>query len=207
MTRSSRLLLKETPMNASMSRGPLRTIGQDPAYTARAAERCNRASPHRRAFSCEQTVVFSLFPLLIVLLMIQFAMAATAMGGPSKLTGEALRLAVSGKTVRIETPIGLFPIHYRGNGTMTGQAPGFVPSLGTESDRGHWWIADDRLCQRWHQWLDTKQYCFKLRRVGATVFWLRDDGLSGTAMISEPARTVRPMSPRLKTPLPASLVP
>ncbi len=90
---------------------------------------------------------------------------------------------------------------------MTAQAPGFVPSLGTERDRGQWWIADDRLCQRWDQWLDTKQYCFKLRRVDATVSWLRDDGLSGTAMIREPARTLRPTSPRLKTPLPASLGP
>lgn len=201
MTRSSRLLLKETPMNASMSRGPPRTIRQNPEYTARATSRSNRASPHRRAFSCEQTVMFSLFSILSVLLMIQFAMAATAMGEPSKLTGEALRRAVSGKAVHIETPIGLFPIHYRSDGTMTGQAPGFVLSLGTERDRGQWWIADDRLCQRWDQWLDTKQYCFKLQRVGATVYWLRDDGLSGTAMIREPARAMRPTSPRLKTPL------
>ena len=65
---------------------------------------------------------------------------------------------------------------------MTGQAPAFVASLGTEKDRGQWWVADDCLCQRWYRWLDAKQYCFKLQRIGgATVHWLRDDGVSGTA--------------------------
>jgi hypothetical protein len=94
--------------------------------------------------------------------------------------------------VHIETPIGLFPIHYGSNGTMMGPAPGFVPSLGPEKDRGQWWIVDYRLCQRWYQWLDAKKFCFKLQRVGATVHWLRDDGLSGTATIREPVTTLRP---------------
>jgi hypothetical protein len=194
-------------MNASMSRGPPRRIRQDPEYTALAAPRRNNTLFHRGASPSEHVVTLSMFPFLIVLVTIQFVMAATAMGEPSTLTGETLRRAVSGKTVQIETPIGLFPIRYRSNGTMTGQAPGLVPSLGTEKDRGQWWIADDRLCQRWDQWLDKKQYCFKLQRVGPTVYWRRDDGLSGTAMIRDPARTVRPMSPRPKTPLPASLGP
>ena len=126
--------------------------------------------------------------LRLVLLVIQFGLAAGALAEPSKLTGEALRQAVSGRTVLLETPVGPFPIRYRSDGTMAGQAPALV-SLGTEQDQGHWWIADDRLCQRWHRWLDAKQYCFKLHRVGATVHWQRDDGLSGTATI--PASVTR----------------
>ena len=128
-----------------------------------------------------------MFQRLLLLLVIQFGLAGSALAEPSKLTGEALQQAVSGRIVLIETPIGSFPIRYKNNGTMTGQAPAFVPSLGTESDRGQWWIADDRLCQRWDHWLDAKRYCFKLRRVGATVYWLRDDGLSGTATIRAPS--------------------
>ena len=51
---------------------------------------------------------------------------------------------------------------------MTGQAPAFVASLGTEKDRGQWWVADDRL-----------------RSLAG------DDGLSGTATIRAPAMRLR----------------
>jgi hypothetical protein len=117
--------------------------------------------------------------------MIQFGLAASAMGEPSKVAGEALRRAVSGKTVHIEAPVGSFPIRYKGDGTMTSQAPVFVATWGAK-DSGKWWVVDDRLCQRWHRWLDAKQYCFKLQRAGAAVHWSRDDGLTGTATIARP---------------------
>jgi hypothetical protein len=133
---------------------------------------------------------------MFLLVVIQFGLAAIALAEPSKLTGEALRQVVSGRTVLLDTPIGSFPIRYRRDGTMTGQAPGFVASLGIEKDRGQWWVADDCLCQRWYRWLDAKRYCFKLQRVGATVHWLRDDGLrddglSGTATIRAPVTRLR----------------
>jgi hypothetical protein len=131
-----------------------------------------------------------MFQQLLLVLVIQFGLAAIALPEPSKLTGEALRQAVSGKTILLETPIGSFPIRYRRDGTMTGQAPGFVASLGTAKDRGQWWVADGRLCQPWHRWLDAGQYCFKLLRVGAAD-WLRDDGLSGTATIRAPVMRLR----------------
>ena len=127
----------------------------------------------------------------LIVLVILFGWAASAWAEPSSLTGEALRQAVSGKAVLIETPIGSFPVHYKSDGTMTGQSPAFVASLGTEKDRGQWWIADDHLCQRWYRWLDAKQYCFKLQRSGATVHWRRDDGLSGTATIRAPVTRLR----------------
>ena len=132
-----------------------------------------------------------MFQQLLLVLVIQFGLAVSALAEPSKPTGEALRQAMSGRTVLIETQIGAFPIRYKSDGTMTGQAPAFVASLGTEKDRGQWRVADDRLCQRWHRWLDAKQYCFKLERVGATVHWLRDDGLSGTATIRTTVRRLR----------------
>jgi hypothetical protein len=138
-----------------------------------------------------------MFQRLPLLLVIQFGLADGALAEPSKLTGEALRQAVSGKTAHIATPIGSFPIRYKSNGTTIGQAPAFVASLETERDRGQWWIADDRLCQRWYRWLDAKQYCFKLQRVGATIHWLRDDGLSGTATIREPKAVVNGAAARL----------
>jgi len=134
----------------------------------------------------QTTVAFPMLPLLYVLLMIPLGLAVSASAEPSKLTGEALRQAVSGKTVLIATPIGSLPIRYNSNGTMTGRAPAFVASLGTKRDRGQWWIADDRLCQRWYRWLAAEQHCFKLQHAGPIVYWLRDDGLSGTATIASP---------------------
>ena len=127
-----------------------------------------------------------MYQRLLPLLVIQFGLAGSTLAEPSKLTGEALRQAVSGRTVLIATAIGSLPIRYKSNGTMTGQAPAIVASLGTERDRGRWWIADDRLCQRWYRWLAAKRYCFKLQHVRGIVHWLRDDGLSGTATIREP---------------------
>jgi hypothetical protein len=73
---------------------------------------------------------------LLLLLVIQFGLVAGALAGPTKPTGEALRQVVSGRTVLIETPIGSFPIRYKGDGTMAGQAPLFVASLGTQTDAG-----------------------------------------------------------------------
>lgn len=127
----------------------------------------------------------------LLLLVIQFGLATSALAEPSNLTGEALRQAVSGRTVLIEAPIGTFLIRYESDSTMTGQAPTLVASLGSEKDQGQWWVTDDRLCQRWYRWLDAKQYCFRLQRAGATVHWLRDDGLSGTATIRAPVSRLR----------------
>jgi hypothetical protein len=107
-----------------------------------------------------------MFQRLLLVLVIQYGLAASALAEPSKPTGEALRQAVSGRTVLIETQIGSFPIRYKSDGTMTDPAPAFVASLGTEKDRGQWWVADDRLCQRWYRWLDAKQYCLSCNALG-----------------------------------------
>jgi hypothetical protein len=132
-----------------------------------------------------------MFQQLLLVLVIQFGLAASVLAEPSKPTAEALRQVVSGRTVLLDTPIGSFPIRYRRDGTMTDQAPAFAANVGTEKDRGQWWVADDRLCHRWYRWLDAKQYCFKQQRVGAIVHWLRDDGLSGTATIRAPVLRLR----------------
>jgi hypothetical protein len=57
--------------------------------------------------------------------------------------------------------------------------------VGSERDRGRWWVVADKLCQRWNRWLDAKSYCFKLRQQeGRTVHWTRNDGVSGIATIA-----------------------
>ncbi|HXF53571.1 MAG TPA: hypothetical protein VNK52_05550 [Hyphomicrobiaceae bacterium] len=107
---------------------------------------------------------------------------ALAENGP--LSGESLRAAVAGKTVYLATPVGALPISYRPNGTMLGRSGRLAMYVGSELDYGTWWIARDRLCQRWDTWLEGKAYCYTMRREGDVVHWSRNDGRTGTATIA-----------------------
>lgn len=101
-----------------------------------------------------------------------------------ELDGDGLVKAVAGKTVNLATPLGALPINYRSDGTMWGRAGNLSLYTGSDRDRGRWWVAAGKLCQRWNTWLGGKSYCFKLRQEGPTVHWTRSDGLSGTATIA-----------------------
>ena len=119
------------------------------------------------------------------------AVALTAMGTncafaddrSSKLQGDTLKKAVSGKTVHLATPLGTLPIRFRMNGTMSGTAGDLAAYTGSAADSGRWWVSSEKLCQRWQTWLDRKIYCFSLRQEGSVVHWVRNDGLSGKATI------------------------
>ena len=82
------------------------------------------------------------------------------------------------------TLAGDLPIDYRPNGTMAARSGHLAQFTGSESDTGNWWVAREKLCQRWSTWLDGKAFCYTLRREGATVFWIRSDGRTGTAIIA-----------------------
>jgi hypothetical protein len=101
------------------------------------------------------------------------------------LDDAALRSALSGKTVRLDTRIGSIPISFRADGTMTGRAPDLVSYLGRGYDTGTWWIDDNRLCQKWKLWLDGESYCFTIRQSGQTVQWTRNDGVKGTLQVAQ----------------------
>src|SRR5581483_10999459 len=104
---------------------------------------------------------------------------------PVTLDDEALKHAVAGKTVHLDTPLGIaIPIVFHGNGMMSGQAGVLSYILGAEKDRGRWWIADGKLCQRWFNWLDAKPNCMRVQLDGTKVYWQSDDGKSGTATIA-----------------------
>ncbi len=105
-------------------------------------------------------------------------------GAEMTLDGDALKTAVSGKTVRLETAVGSIPIIFRVDGTMTGRTNDMANYLGRSYDTGTWWIAENQLCQKWKMWMDAKPYCFTLRQAGATVHWTRNDGLKGVITVS-----------------------
>jgi hypothetical protein len=100
------------------------------------------------------------------------------------LRGEALKQALAGKTVHLDTPFGVaIPITFHGNGLMSGKAGVLQYFLGAEADRGRWWVAEGKLCQKWFKWLDAQPSCMSLQQDGPRIFWQRNDGLSGTATI------------------------
>jgi hypothetical protein len=104
---------------------------------------------------------------------------------PVPLADQTLKSALAGKTVHLDTPFGVgIPITYHGNGLMSGKAGLLEYILGAETDRGRWWVADGKLCQKWFKWLDAQPSCMRLTRDGDKIYWRRDDGLSGTATIA-----------------------
>jgi hypothetical protein len=123
-----------------------------------------------------------------LLLAVGLALPATAAlsAEPTKLAGDELRQAVSGKTVYLNISGFELPISYAPNGRMTGKMGTVAASFSRgdgASDSGKWWVADDQLCQKWTSWMNSKQYCYKLTRQGSTVHWVRNDGHHGTARI------------------------
>ena len=96
----------------------------------------------------------------------------------------ALKAAVTGKTVHLETPVGTLPISFKADGTMAGRSQDMAGYLGRSYDQGTWWISSNQLCQKWKLWLGGKSYCFTIRQDGAKVQWTRSDGLKGAMTVS-----------------------
>jgi hypothetical protein len=113
-------------------------------------------------------------------------LATAALAEPATLSGDALRQAISGKTIYLNISGFELPIRYAANGRMSGKMGTIAASFSRgdgASDYGRWWVENDQLCQQWSSWMDGKLYCYKLTRSGSTVRWTRDDGRSGTARI------------------------
>jgi len=119
-------------------------------------------------------------------LALALAASATQAQARAPLSEQEIRQTISGKRIYLKTPLGgEFPLFYRTNGRVDGS--GDAVGLGRfmqPKDEGRWWVRGDRLCQKWQSWYDGKQFCFTLSRGdGNTLFWRRDDGLSGRARI------------------------
>jgi len=111
--------------------------------------------------------------------------SASAKADRVALQGEALKQTLVDKTVQLDTPFGVaIPITFYKNGLMSGKAGVLEYFLGAGVDRGRWWVADGKLCQKWFKWLDAQPSCMQVQRDGQRIFWQRDDGVSGTATIA-----------------------
>jgi hypothetical protein len=123
----------------------------------------------------------------IVLAGLVVGLAAPA-AAAEKLAGDDLKQAVAGKQIFLATPFGgEFPLNYRANGVVDGS--GKAIGLGKwmqPTDSGRWWVDGSKLCQKWTNWCDGKQFCFTVTSQGPKkISWVRDDGLSGTARVED----------------------
>ena len=127
--------------------------------------------------------------------------ASAAIAEPTPIAGKTINEVVSGATVQVDTPLGTkLPVTYAANGLISGEAGGLAWFLGSSTDRGRWWVANDRLCQKWFKWFDAEVQCLHLRREGQVLHWSRDDGKTGTATLvaaapSEPVPAAAPIEP------------
>lgn len=102
-----------------------------------------------------------------------------------ELNNNEIISAVSGKTVRLATRWGSFPLYYNpnkqvtGDGEKLGLARFFAPR-----ETGTWRVKRNQLCQTFPTWYRGRENCFTLVRVGPkNLKWIRQDGYSGTAII------------------------
>lgn len=102
------------------------------------------------------------------------------------LEGPDINNLIGGKTVRLNTPIGIqLPLRYRSNGVVAGDLTGFsMASMFAPKEEGRWWVDGKRLCQKWPSWYQGRTFCFTLKSTGPNkLSWVRNDGAKGTAVI------------------------
>lgn len=114
--------------------------------------------------------------------------AAASSNASERLSGDQLKQTVADKEVYLATPLGgEFPLNYRSSGVVDGS--GKAVGLGKfmqPTDSGVWWVNGENLCQKWKSWYDGKPFCFTVDKLGpGKISWTRDDGLKGTARISD----------------------
>ena len=116
-----------------------------------------------------------------------FLCTASAFAGPVQMSNDQIQSAIAGAKLEIDTPLGTkLPISYNNDGQMTGEAGSLASYLGAKSDHGRWWVARNRLCNKWEAWLEGKINCLTLEQDGQRIFWRRDDGEEGTATLVAP---------------------
>lgn len=131
-----------------------------------------------------------LFPLVL-------AAAGPAAAEPAALTGEAIKNLIPGRTLNINTPLGMpLPVSFESDGTMSASAGGRLKYfLGSKRDTGTWWVRSGKLCQRWKVWLGRDEHCILVIQNGQNFRWRSDDGQSGTANLVPLASPRRPGQP------------
>jgi hypothetical protein len=125
---------------------------------------------------------------------------------PSSMSSDTIKHTLAGAVLEVDTPLGVkVPIRYFEDGRVAGEARGLAYILGSPTDTGKWWVSSDRVCHKWSKWFDGVLQCMRLSRDGSRIFWRRDDGETGTAIISTPPAPPRLIAAAPKSPEPPSV--
>ena len=122
--------------------------------------------------------------------------ATGALAEPVPLANDALKEAVSGSLVEIDTTLGTtLPIRFGSDGLVAAEAGALAPILGSRKDRGRWWVDADKLCTKWFRWFDAQVRCLTITQEGSRIYWRKiDDGETGTATLVERGTPEKPVS-------------
>lgn len=121
-----------------------------------------------------------------------------------QMTGSTLKQNIPGAVIHLDTPLGsVVPITYAPDGTVEGKAGAVAFFLGSEKDRGKWWIEGATICHQWNIWFDGKKKCLSVvSRPGNRIEWADQDGGTGTATVvafgkvdQEPGKQVAVLQP------------
>jgi hypothetical protein len=119
--------------------------------------------------------------------------ASAALAEPVSVANDDLKELVTGSLVEIDTPLGTkIPIRFGDDGLVSGQALDLASLLGSEKDRGRWWVDGEKLCSKWFRWFDAEVRCITVQQDGSRLYWRKDDGETGTATLIERGHTAKP---------------
>ena len=87
-------------------------------------------------------------------------------------------------TVSFQTPLGVeLPVRFHGDRSLSGNSGRIARHLGSETDRGRWWVDGFQLCQKWDVWFAGKTNCVMVFRSGDQIVWKGQDGRTGLGQI------------------------
>ncbi len=151
-------------------------------------------------FSCQFGLGRDLVLRRLIILLSCVLGARAAAAEPARLTGDTIKDTVTGSTVEIDTPLGTtVPIRFGGDGLMSGEAGDLASLLGSPTDRGRWWVSDDKLCAKWFRWFEAQPHCITIHLDGTRIFWKKDDGEAGTATLISFGNGGAAKAPRRRT--------
>lgn len=102
-----------------------------------------------------------------------------------RLTPHELKQRIPGAIIHLDTPLGsVVPITYGPDGVVEGKAGAVAFYLGSEKDRGKWWVEGSSVCHQWNTWFNGKKTCFTVDlKTANRIEWTDQDGDKGTATI------------------------
>ena len=114
------------------------------------------------------------------------ALGTVSVAHASILNETEIRKLIKGKRIFLKIPFGgEFPMKYSASGVVSGDGSGVgLGKFLAPKDKGNWWIAGGRLCQKWEKWYKGKTTCFVISdKNGKNFRWKREDGRSGKGRV------------------------